>query len=150
MRVHIGTDHAAFELKEFLVDKLTEAGYDVVDHGANTYQELDDYPDYCIPAAEGAVADFANGGLGIVLGGSGNGEQMAANKVAGCRAALCWAPELARLAREHNNAVVCSLPGRFVTEDQAWEIVKTFLETPFSAGERHARRIHKMTDYENG
>ncbi len=146
MRVHIATDHAAFELKEYLVERLNEAGHEVVDHGAATYEALDDYPPLIIPCAEAVAAE---GGIGIVLGGSGNGEQIAANKVKGIRAALAYNPELARLAREHNNANIVSLGGRMQTHEEAWAIVDTFLATPFSGEERHARRIDQMTAYEN-
>lgn len=146
MRVHIATDHAAFELKNYLVRKLTEHGHDVVDHGATTYEALDDYPELVIPAAEAVAAE---GGIGIVLGGSGNGEQIAANKVKGIRAALAYNPELARLAREHNNANIVSLGGRMQSLEESWEIVDTFLNTPFSGEERHARRIDQMSAYEN-
>lgn len=146
MRVHIATDHAAFELKEFLVGALTEAGYEVVDHGATAYDGEDDYPDFCIPCAEAVVAE---GAMGIVLGGSGNGEQIAANKVPGVRAALANDVELAQLAREHNNANVISIGGRFTTPEEAWQIVQMFLLTPFSEGERHVRRIQKIAAYED-
>ena len=146
MRVHIATDHAAFELKEYLVERLNEAGHEVVDHGAATYEALDDYPPLIIPCAEAVAAE---GGIGIVLGGSGNGEQIAANKVKGIRAALAYNPELARLAREHNNANIVSLGGRMQTHEEAWAIVDTFLGTPFSGEERHARRIDQMAAYEN-
>lgn len=146
MRVHIATDHAAFELKNYLVARLNEAGHEVVDHGAETYEALDDYPELVIPAAEAVSAE---GGIGIVLGGSGNGEQIAANKVKGIRAALAYNPELARLAREHNNANIVSLGGRMQSHEEAWEIVDTFLNTPFSGEERHARRIEQMSTYEN-
>lgn len=147
MRVHIATDHAAFELKEFLVAELTRAGHDVVDHGATAYDAEDDYPDTCIPCAEAVVAD--PGSLGIVLGGSGNGEQLAANRVKGCRAILAYSPEIARLGREHNNANVISLGGRFTANEEAIEIVNTFLEQPFTDEPRHARRVQKMSDYED-
>ncbi|GAB3820586.1 ribose-5-phosphate isomerase [Tessaracoccus terricola] len=146
MRVHIATDHAAFELKNYLVARLTEAGHEVVDHGAETYEALDDYPELVIPAAEAVSAES---GIGIVLGGSGNGEQIAANKVKGIRAALAYNPELARLAREHNNANIVSLGGRMQSHEEAWEIVDTFLNTPFSGEERHQRRIDQMLAYEN-
>lgn len=149
MRVHIGTDHAAFKMKNYLVEKLREEGYEVIDHGPAEYDAQDDYPDYIIPTAEATVAEFGDGALGVVLGGSGNGEQIAANKVKGCRAALADCVELAELAREHNNANVISLGGRFVSNELALEIVKTFLTTKFSDEERHSRRIQKMTDYEN-
>lgn len=146
MRVHIGGDHAAYELQRELVTWLREEGYDVVDHGAATYNDLDDYPVYCLRAAEGVAAE--EGSLGVVLGGSGNGEQMAANKVKGIRAALCYTTELAQLAREHNNAQVIAIGGRFNTVEQAKAMVKTFLDTPFSGAERHARRIAMMEQYE--
>lgn len=146
MRVHIATDHAALELKEDLRARLAGAGHEVVDHGATELDPEDDYPHLVIPCAEAVVAD--PGSLGIVLGGSGNGEQMAANKVTGVRAALAWKPVLAALARQHNNANVVSLGGRMHTRDEAWEIVRTFLDTPFSGEERHARRIAMVDAYE--
>lgn len=145
MRVHIATDHAAFEMKNYLVGRLQEAGYEVVDHGASRYDALDDYPTFIIPCAE-AVA--SSGELGIVLGGSGNGEQIAANKVKGIRAALGYTPEIAALSRQHNNANIISLGGRFHSEEEAWQIVRTFLETPFSHDERHQRRINAVGAYE--
>ncbi|MFV0429915.1 MAG: ribose-5-phosphate isomerase [Arachnia sp.] len=147
MRIHIATDHAAFELKNFLVEKLQSAGHEVVDHGAATYQALDDYPTYVIPCAEAVVAD---GTLGVVLGGSGNGEQISANKVTGVRAALAYNAELARLAREHNNANIVSLGGRMQPQEVAWEIVDTFVNTPFSGDARHQRRIDAIAAYEAG
>ncbi|MCC2592458.1 ribose-5-phosphate isomerase [Tessaracoccus sp. OS52] len=146
MRVHIATDHAAFELKNYLVAKLTEAGHEVVDHGADIYEAEDDYPDLVIPCAEAVSAE---GSIGVVLGGSGNGEQIAANKVKGIRAALAYNPELARLGREHNNANIVSLGGRMQSLEESWEIVDTFLNTPFSGEERHARRVDKIRAYEN-
>jgi len=147
MRVHIATDHAAFDLKEFLREELGRAGHEVVDHGATSYDEQDDYPDTCIPCAEAVVAD--PGSLGIVLGGSGNGEQLAANRVKGCRAILAYSPEIARLGKEHNDANVVSLGARFTSNEDALQIVTTFLEQPFTQQERHARRVRKMTDYED-
>lgn len=146
MRVHIATDHAAFELKNYLVGRLEQAGHEVVDHGAHTYDEADDYPPFVIPCAEAVVAD---GTLGIVLGGSGNGEQMAANKVKGVRAALAYNTEIARLTREHNDANILSLGGRMQSLEEAWEMVEVFLATPFSGAERHQRRIDMITEYEN-
>ena len=137
MRVHIATDHAAFELKNYLVEKLREAEYEVVDHGADTYDALDDYPELVIPCAEAVASE---GAIGIVLGGSGNGEQIAANKVKGIRAALAYNADIARLAREHNDANMLSLGERLVSEDAALEIVRTWLETAFEGG-RHVRRI---------
>lgn len=146
MRIHIGTDHAAFELKEYLVAELGKLGHELVDHGAVVYDGDDDYPDFILPCAEAVVE---TGELGIVLGGSGNGEQIAANKVKGCRAVLAYSPELARLGREHNNANVVSVGGRFHENDEALEIVKAFLETDFSGNPRHARRIDMLNDYED-
>lgn len=148
MRVHIGTDHAAFELKEYLVEHLRADGYDVVDHGAPAYDALDDYPVFIMPTAEAVVAEADQGSLGIVLGGSGNGEQIAANKVKGCRAALAFTVELAQLGRQHNNANCVALGGRFVTPEQGLEIARAFLTTPFSGDGRHARRIQMLTNYE--
>lgn len=147
MRVHIATDHAAFELKNYLVERLEEAGHEVVDHGAHEFDALDDYPTFVLPCAEAVVAE---GALGIVLGGSGNGEQIAANKVKGCRAALAYNPEIARLSREHNNANVLSLGGRMQSHEEAWDMVKAFLETEFPGEERHARRISMLDEYEAG
>ncbi|GAA1392667.1 ribose-5-phosphate isomerase [Luteococcus peritonei] len=147
MRVHIATDHAAFELKEYLVEQLRGAGHEVVDHGAAAYDAEDDYPDTCIPCAEAVVADPES--LGIVLGGSGNGEQLAANRVKGCRAILAYSVEIARLGREHNNANVVSLGARFTGNEEGWEIVQAFLEQPFTQEERHARRVAKMSSYED-
>ena len=146
MRVHIGTDHAGFELKEFLVEKLEESGYEVVDHGAKTYDALDDYPAPCIACGQGVVDDA--GSLGIVLGGSGNGEQISANKVRGVRAILAWNEDTAKLGREHNNANVISIGARQHTQEEAWNLVKLFLETPFSEDERHQRRIDQIARYE--
>ena len=144
-RVFLGTDHAGYELKEHLKAVLAADGHDVADCGALAYDADDDYPAFCIDAAAGAVRD---GGVAVVLGGSGNGEQIAANKVPGVRAALCWSREIARLAREHNDANVCSLPGRFLTPEEAVEVVRTFLTTAFSGDERHVRRIGQITAYE--
>jgi ribose 5-phosphate isomerase B len=146
VRVYIGSDHAGFELKSHLVSHLRAAGHDVVDVGAAAFDPADDYPPYCVDAARRAVADEDS--LGIVIGGSGNGEQIAANKVPGCRAALAWNVETARLAREHNNAQVVSVGARMHTQEQATEIVTTFLDTPFSQGERHRRRIAMLDEYE--
>ena len=146
MRVHIATDHAAFETKQFLVESLRAKGYEIVDHGASALDPDDDYPALVIPCAE-AVRDDPSS-LGIVLGGSGNGEQMAANKVKGIRAALAYDISTAQLAREHNNAQIVSLGGRMHTLQEALGIVLAFLETPFSQDPRHQRRIDLMADYE--
>jgi ribose 5-phosphate isomerase B len=146
MRVHIGSDHAGFELKNHVVSVLTDEGHDVVDHGPPAYDAEDDYPTYCIPAAEGAVAE--PGTLAIVIGGSGNGEQIAANKVIGTRAALAYDLDTAKLARQHNDANVISIGARMHTEDQAVELIRVFLSTPFSGDPRHARRIALLAAYE--
>ncbi|RIK17259.1 MAG: ribose-5-phosphate isomerase [Acidobacteria bacterium] len=147
MRVHVGGDHAAYEMQRDLVTWLAEQGHEVVDHGPQDYDAQDDYPVYVLRAAEGVAAD--TGSLGIVLGGSGNGEQMAANKVAGIRAGLAWTPELARLTREHNDARVLSLGARFLSLEEGREIAAAFLGTPFSGEERHQRRIDMVTAYES-
>jgi ribose 5-phosphate isomerase B len=146
-RVHLGCDHAGFELKELLKGELTASGFTVVDHGPAAYDAQDDYPPFCLAAAQAVAGDRTS--LGIVIGGSGNGEQMAANKVDGVRAALAWSVETAQLAREHNNANVVSIGARMHTPDVALEIVRTFLATPFSNDARHVRRINQLTEFEN-
>ena len=146
MRVHIGGDHAAYEMQRDLVAWLTEQGHEVVDHGPAGYDELDDYPVYVLRAAEAVAAD--PGSLGVVLGGSGNGEQIAANKVTGIRAALAWSPELATLSRQHNDARVVSVGARMHSLEEGRAIVGAFLTTGFSGEERHQRRIDMMTAYE--
>lgn len=150
MRVHIATDHAGLELAQYLITELTTAGYDMVDHGPQTYDPVDDYPSFCINAALAVKKDRDAGksSLGIVLGGSGNGEQMAANKVSGIRAALAWNIDTAQLAREHNNAQVVAVGGRQHSNEEALEIIKAFLSTEFSEAERHARRIDQIGEYE--
>jgi ribose 5-phosphate isomerase B len=150
MRVHIGSDHAGFDLKQSLLAQLATAGYEVVDHGADTYDSQDDYPAYCIACAEGVMADQNAGveALGIVLGGSGNGEQIAANKVPGVRAILATHLDLATLGRQHNNANVIALGGRFTAPEFAWVLVRAFLTTPFSGEPRHERRIAQVAAYE--
>lgn len=147
MRLHIGTDHAGFELKTYLAQHLKDAGYEVVDHGAYEFDPQDDYPGPCIAAAEGVAGD--PGSLGIVIGGSGNGEQLAANRVPGIRAILAWSLETAELGREHNNANVVSVGARMHSIEDATAIVEKFIETPFSEDPRHIRRIDEMTAYEN-
>ena len=146
MRVHIGGDHAAFELHQELLTFLADEGHEVTDHGPFEYDALDDYPVFVIRAAQAVAAD--PGSRGIVLGGSGNGEQMAANKVAGIRAALCYNAELARLAREHNDAQVLSMGGRMQSVEEAKEMVRVFLGTDFSGEERHQRRIDMVSAFE--
>ncbi|MEU9508202.1 ribose-5-phosphate isomerase [Micromonospora sp. NPDC048170] len=146
MRVYLGSDHAGFELKVHLVNHLTKEGYDVVDVGPHAYDPDDDYPAFCLHTGDRVVAD--SGTLGVVIGGSGNGEQIAANKVAGVRAALAWNIDTAQLAREHNDANVVAVGARQHTLDEATAIVEAFLTTPFSGNERHARRIAQVADYE--
>jgi ribose 5-phosphate isomerase B len=146
MRVYLGSDHAGYELKNRLVEWLKSAGHDPVDYGPHIYDAADDYPPFCLRAAEAAARDAD--ALGIVIGGSGNGEQMAANKVKGVRCALAWSEETASLAREHNDANVLSLGARMHTTDEAVSFVRMFLSTPFSAGERHERRIGMLSAYE--
>jgi ribose 5-phosphate isomerase B len=146
MRVHLAADHAGFELKQHLAEHLTTAGHEVVDHGAPAYDAQDDYPPFCIAAARAAVAEA--GSLGIVIGGSGNGEQIAANKVNGARAALGWSLQTAQLARQHNDANVLAIGGRMHSLDDATAIADAFLAEPFSGDQRHARRIAEVADYE--
>ena len=150
MRVHIATDHAGLELSAHLIEHLGTKGYEMVDHGPSAYDAEDDYPSFCINAALAVVADRAAGldSLGIVLGGSGNGEQIAANKVVGIRAALAWNLDTARLAREHNNANVVAVGGRQHSLEEAAGIIEAFLSEPFSNVERHIRRISKIATYE--
>jgi ribose 5-phosphate isomerase B len=146
VRVYLGSDHAGFELKAHLVKHLTDAGHDVVDVGATVYDANDDYPPFCVEAAIRVLAD--PGSLGVVIGGSGNGEQIAANKVPGCRAALAWNTETARLAREHNDAHVVGVGARMHTVEEATAIVDTFLATAFSGDPRHVRRIELLAEYQ--
>jgi ribose 5-phosphate isomerase B len=147
MRIHIGSDHAGYELKVALVEHLQAAGHDVVDHGAHSYDAQDDYPPFCFDTGEAVVAE--PGSLGIVLGGSGNGEQIAANKVRGVRAALAWNNETARLGRQHNDANVVAIGARQHSVDEATELVDAFLAEPFSGDPRHQRRIDLLATYES-
>jgi ribose 5-phosphate isomerase B len=146
MRVYLGADHAGYELKLHLVNHLTKQGYEVIDVGPHGFDPDDDYPAYCIETGLRVVGD--PGSLGVVIGGSGNGEQIAANKVSGVRAALAWSMATARLAREHNDANIVGIGARHHTLDEATSFVETFLATPFSNIERHARRIGQIADYE--
>ena len=139
MRVHIASDHAGYELKAIAITHLENNGHEVIDHGALTYDPQDDYPSFCFEAAQATVND--PGSLGIVIGGSGNGEQIAANKVRGARAALAWNLQTARLAREHNNANVVGIGARMHTSEEALEIIDAFLSEPYSNEPRHQRRI---------
>jgi ribose 5-phosphate isomerase B len=144
VRIAIGCDHAGYELKRMLVEHLRTNGDDVVDFGTESPEPVD-YPDFCAPAARAVSRGEA--GIGIVLGGSGQGEQIVANKVRGIRAALCNTVELARLARKHNDANVLAMGARIVDAPLALEILRTFLDTPFAGG-RHVARLQKIADVE--
>jgi ribose 5-phosphate isomerase B len=146
MRVHLGSDHAGLELKSHLAAWLGEQGYDVVDHGPVEYDPVDDYPPFVMRAATAVVND--PGSLGVVIGGSGNGEAIAANKVRGVRAALAWNDDTAGLGRAHNDANVVSIGARMHSPDEATRLVERFLTTPFTGEERHVRRIAMLTAYE--
>lgn len=146
MRIYLGADHAGFELKNHVKAHLEAAGHEVTDCGAHVYDAADDYPAFCVEAARRVVAD--EGSLGFVFGGSGNGEQIAANKVPGARCALGWSVETAQLARQHNNAQLLGIGGRMHTTEQALEIVDAFVTTPWSGEPRHQRRIDLLTEYE--
>jgi ribose 5-phosphate isomerase B len=150
MRVHLGCDHAGLDLKDHLLRWLRERGHEPVDHGPFQYDALDDYPVFCLRAAEAVAREQEAGhdSLGIVIGGSGNGEQMAANKVPGIRAALVWSEATAMLAREHNDANVASLGGRMHGLDDLTRFVDVFLSTPFTGEERHVRRIGQLATFE--
>ncbi len=147
MRVHLGSDHAGFELKEVVVERLTAAGHEVVDHGPAGYDPQDDYPPFCLRAAAAAASEPDS--LGVVIGGSGNGEQIAANKVRGVRAVLAWSLETAKLGRQHNNANVVSVGARMHSTDEAVSFVEAFLAEPFSNDPRHERRIAMLAAYED-
>ena len=146
MRVYLGSDHAGFELKDHLLAWLERNGHEPVDCGPVAYDPDDDYPAFCLLAATRTAADPDS--LGIVLGGSGNGEQIAANKVAGIRAALVWSREIAELARLHNNANVISIGARMHTAEEAAGFVEVFLTTAYTGEERHTRRIAQLASYE--
>jgi ribose 5-phosphate isomerase B len=146
MRVYLGSDHAGYELKMHLISHLAKRGYEVVDVGPRVFDPDDDYPPFCLHAGAQVVAN--PGSLGVVIGGSGNGEQIAANKVAGVRAALAWNPDTAQLAREHNDANMLAVGARQHTLDDATAIVEAFLTTPFSGNPRHQRRIDQVMAYE--
>ena len=146
MRIHLGSDHAAFELKTKLIAHVRSLGHEAIDAGPGAYDAEDDYPVFVLRAAASVVGD--PGSLGIVLGGSGNGEAIAANKVLGVRAALAWNDDTARLARQHNDANVLSLGARQVTYEEAARFVSLFLTTPFSGDVRHVRRLEMVTAYE--
>jgi ribose 5-phosphate isomerase B len=146
VRVHIGSDHAGFELKSHIIGHLTSLGHDVVDVGPATYNAGDDYPPYCIATGLAVLAD--PGSLGVVIGGSGNGEQIAANKVPGIRAALAWNLDTAKLARQHNNAQVVAIGARQHSVEDAMALAEAFIAEPFSEDPRHERRIAILDEYE--
>jgi len=146
VRVYIGSDHAGFELKAAIAEWLAGAGYEPVDCGPPSLDEADDYPPYVMRAADATVSD--PGSLGVVIGGSGNGEQIAANKIRGVRAALAWNQETARLARQHNDANVLSLGAREQPVAEALGFVEVFVATPFSGEARHVRRLAMIAEYE--
>jgi len=150
MRIHLATDHAGMELSAEIAAHCRNLGHDVVDHGPVEFDPVDDYPSFCINAALAVRRDELAGiqTLGIVFGGSGNGEQMAANKVEGIRAALVWSKATAALAREHNNANVCAIGARQHTSSDVMALIDVFLTTPFSGEERHARRIAQLLEFE--
>lgn len=150
MRIHLATDHAGLELSAEIANHLRLGGHEVVDHGPVSFDPLDDYPSFCINAALGVRRDELAGvpALGIVFGGSGNGEQIAANKVEGIRAALVWSDATAVLAREHNNANVCAIGARQHNTDEVLHFIDLFVSTEFPGEERHARRIAQLFEYE--
>ena len=143
MIIHLATDHAGLELKNIIKDHLFERSYDVIDHGAYEYDALDDYPDYIFPCAKAVAKDPMS--RGIILGGSGQGEAMAANRIKGCRAAVFYngPKDIIKLSREHNNANILSLGARFMSQEEIFDIIKLWLEEPFSGG-RHQKRIEKL------
>lgn len=151
MRIHLATDHAGLEFLRDVADHLSLSGHDVVDHGPTDFDAQDDYPEFCIRAAMAVVDDLDQGieALGVVFGGSGNGEQIAANKVPGIRAALVWNRETAVLAREHNNANICALGARQHSVDEAILFIDTFIQTSFTGEPRHQRRIDQIGHYES-
>jgi ribose 5-phosphate isomerase B len=144
MNIHIATDHAGYDLKEHLKSFLQKQGHQVTDHGAFSYDTDDDYPDFVIPCAEAVAKDSKS--LGIIIGGSGQGEALCANKITGIRAGVYYGGdlEIVSLLKEHNNANILSLGARFITSDQAEQAVTLFLETEFSGDERHVRRLGKL------
>ena len=143
MKIHVATDHAGLDLKNAIRDYLVDKGHDVTDHGAHKYDALDDYPDFIFPCAKAVAADTES--KGIILGGSGQGEAMAANRVKGCRAAVFYngPMDIVKLSREHNNANILSLGARFMSEEEIYGVIELWLAEPFGGG-RHQRRIEKL------
>ena len=150
MHIHLATDHAGLEFSTKLQQHLSDAGHEVIDHGPLAYDPVDDYPAFCIRAAQGVIADQRAGvdALGVVFGGSGNGEQIAANKVEGIRAALVWSLATAELARQHNDANVIAVGARQHSFEEVAAFIDAFIGTPFSGDERHVRRIGQIADFE--
>ncbi|MFA6392469.1 MAG: RpiB/LacA/LacB family sugar-phosphate isomerase [Candidatus Paceibacterota bacterium] len=148
MKIYIGSDHAGYELKEKLKTYMQSLNIEVVDKGAFMLDNEDDYPDFIIPVAEAVVKDSKS--LGIIIGGTGEGEQISANKVDGVRAIEFYGGnlEIVKLGREHNNANILSLGARFITEDEAKNAILLFMNTPFTNDERHVRRINKINEEE--
>lgn len=144
MKIYLGADHAGFELKEKLKTYLSDLDYEVADKGNVVFDQKDDYPDFIFPVAEAVAGN--TGSLGIIVGGSGEGEAMAANRIKGARAAVLYRydEEIIRLSREHNDANILSLGARFLSEEEALKTVSLWLSTPFTAEERHVRRIEKI------
>ena len=143
MKIHLATDHAGLELKNIIKEHLKNQGHDVIDHGAHEYDALDDYPDFIFPCAK-AVADDPKS-RGIILGGSGQGEAMTANRVKGVRAVVFYngPEEIVKLSREHNNANILSLGARFMNQAEIYDVIEMWLAEPFEGG-RHQRRIEKL------
>ena len=143
MKIHVATDHAGLDLKNAIRDYLVDKGHDVTDHGAHEYDALDDYPDFIFPCAKAVAADTES--KGIILGGSGQGEAMAANRVKGCRAAVFYngPMDIVKLSREHNNANILSLGARFMSKEEIYDVIELWLAEPFGGG-RHQRRIEKL------
>ncbi|MCS7185405.1 MAG: ribose 5-phosphate isomerase B [Armatimonadetes bacterium] len=145
-RIALGSDHAGFELKEWLKERLEEAGYECQDFGTHVPQSCD-YPDFSVAVAHAVASGEFD--TGIVICGTGIGSSIAANKIPGIRCALCWNEYTARMARTHNDANVLALGARVIGNELAWEIVKVWLETPFSGEERHRRRLEKISTLES-
>ena len=146
MKIHIATDHAGLDLKNTIKEFLVDKGHDVTDHGAYNYDALDDYPDFIFPCARAVASDLNS--RGIILGGSGQGEAMAANRIKGCRAAVFYngPKEIIKLSREHNDANILSIGARFMLENEIYDIIELWLEEPFAGG-RDQKRIEKLDMY---
>ncbi|KQV24686.1 ribose-5-phosphate isomerase [Yonghaparkia sp. Root332] len=151
MRIHVATDHAGLDFSRTVREHVASLGHEVHDHGPVEYDPLDDYPAFCINAARAVARDLEQGveALGVVFGGSGNGEQIAANKVRGIRAALVWSEATATLAREHNDANVIAIGARQHSVEEVLRFIDVFISTPFPGDERHARRIAQLAEYES-